>query len=175
MATLEERKASLEKDLNYLLKYWLILEVIIPISMLVLIWPISKLLISLQHSFYRVFSAADLIPFSALLVLGVKREIESSIRFNELKKTNLENYNLLSLALPILILFIYGFLKYNFMIYSFNVCNIIDDSCKLVPVPSVDPIIQATALLSIGMIVLCIAFCFAAKSEIIKTRVANLS
>ena len=115
-------QGKIKEQSFHILRKWAFFEVILPLFFIVaLYWPIRFFVCSIPFSFEKVFASSDLLPISALLLLGVSTELEHDRLFSKLKSNALENFRFLSMTLSIIFLSLYGFCKLRYIQYQFPV------------------------------------------------------
>ena len=85
-----------------------------------MIWPVAHFLLDDQHAFVNVFSNADFLPLAALLIFGCWRELESAIFLGEVTVSSAAELKLTLQSSPLVILAIYGFVKYKVLDFSLD-------------------------------------------------------
>ena len=99
---------------------WLHYEVALPVLLLLALWwPVGYLVINVPHLFQRIYASSDILALSALLVLGVSRELAN-------ERLNFGRYSRKAMhirdggsVLAILYFFIYGGFKVAYIGYKF--------------------------------------------------------
>jgi hypothetical protein len=87
----------------------IIWRVLLPITFVVLLWPIYKYLVGLEHSFQLTFSHGELLICSAILLM----EVIIELNYIDSKTTMLYTSKSVALFFVILFIFAFGFLKYQ--------------------------------------------------------------
>ncbi len=153
-----------ERDvLRYQLNSWLCIQILLPVFFIAILWPVYKFLFLTPFAFERVFSSADLIPFSSLILLGVFLDIDSEEKLNNMQKKSLQYYRLAALIFAIIILSLFGFLKYHNMSYQF----------PSQAQATVDDVITVIAFISISCLFFSVCLAYLAKLTLIMHKCAN--
>ncbi len=92
-------------------KLWVSFEVVLPLFLIMWIWPLSQFMMSIPNAYERIFSSADLLPFCSLMILGLYSDLSQNI-----KSGKLETLRLAALLGGIFLLVIYGSMKTLFML-----------------------------------------------------------
>jgi hypothetical protein len=149
---------TLKKQYKSSLSSWFLFDYCLPIFFIMGFWPIALYLLKIPFAFERVFSNADLIPVSSLLMLAASREIESEKMLGRIsKEMNLTKQ--LGIFLPIVMLSVYSVLKVYSMTYHFP-----ENSDR-----EVDNVISTIPYLSFSSAILAGCFCFMTKWGIISS------
>lgn len=103
------------------LRRWLFIEASLPVFFVAsLYWPLGSIMHHPDHWFERVFASADMVPISAMVLLGITCEIEQNRLFNNISSGWLETFRYGALSLGIICLFLYGFCKTVYLGYVFD-------------------------------------------------------
>lgn len=111
---------------------WLGFEVFIPVFFVVAIWPISAAFLNISHAYEKTMASADLLPISAILLIGVAIDAIFSESKRAVKSIKFPILIVVSCVSALVLLFVYGFIKSEYMRYTFPVTGeLIDDRMTL--------------------------------------------
>jgi len=156
---LHAAQEATQKSLDAFVK-WLVVEVVIPLSfVLALFWPIGWLALSLPHLFEKIFSSADLLPLSALILLGIFSDFEQAALYERIRSPWLTALRYCAILLAVLYLFTYGFCKVRYLEYQFPS-----------PAEAVSDQITWLAIFSLGAAFFAVGMAIALKVKLTKER-----
>lgn len=104
---------------------WGVVEVLLPTALVVAVYfPIGIFSLNMpDHLFVRVFSSADFLPLSSLILLGTFVDVEHDRTFESLRDERIEGLRYACLVFAFLFMLCYGSLKLNYLSYSFPPAN----------------------------------------------------
>jgi Sec-independent protein translocase protein TatA len=91
---------------------WLVWKVLLPLTIIVFIWPAYKYVAEFDHPFERAFAHGDLLIFSALVLIEATIEGERQHGHRRLMRTGLQVLKVVAIAF----IFFFGFIKYDVMV-----------------------------------------------------------
>lgn len=117
--------SDVKKKLAFTKTYtWFFLELVLPVFFVLLIWPVSKFLLGLSYSYERSLGGADLIPVACILLITVAVEALFGEVVRKSKSLPLTMISITALAISMPLLAGYGFLKVEYLRYSFPDTNV---------------------------------------------------
>lgn len=149
----EEIRAHYRKSL----RSWYLFDFGLPVVLIMISWPIAKYLIGIDYAFEKIFSAADLVPIGAVLLLATSREIDIESRMGRIVE-DLDLYKQLGLWIAIVFLLIYMALKYFSLTYNYPD----GEEAK-----ELSMVVSRLPYVSFSLLVCSFTFCFAAKKNMI--------
>jgi hypothetical protein len=158
-------KLTLQQQLWRLLRRWVFLEVLLPVSLVgVLFWPVTCVVWPLAHPFERVFASADLLPLGAMILFGLCSEIEHGVVFEWFQSAFLECLRDIAAWAGGLCFLVYGFCRAKYMQYPFpDAGQMVSNSMTWI------------AWFSVSVILVAVVYSFAVRLFMIKVRLEAAS
>ena len=99
---------------------WIAFAVLLPLgAQFALWWPIGAYALDVSFLFERLYASGDLLPFSALLLLGLHVEVDQLRLHAGNRSVRLLILDRVAVISALLCLFVYGFVKSKYVAYAF--------------------------------------------------------
>ena len=98
---------------------WVLFELLLPVFFVLAMWPVCVYLLALSHAYERSLGGADLIPVAAVLLITVSIDGLYGEISRHHKSVALFVCCVTSLAMSMVLLVAYGFIKIEYLRYNF--------------------------------------------------------